>query len=165
MQARRVIGIFVLLLVALPVRAQWYDTTKVPGGVGDILQPFTLKGLNLNSGGEISAWIAPGTDPEITAVSMLVRGGFTFPSGGAVDACVSGSRVGPGRIIPAGRDRQGHYQPKCQQSRGRQTGHAFCVFHPFHACHPCHRRRSPSLHDRGKPNCCQPNGPLGKVTR
>lgn len=80
MQARRVIGIFALLLVALPARAQWYDTTKVPGGVGDILQPFTLKGLNLSSGGEFSTWIAPGSDPEVTAVSMLVRGGFTFPS-------------------------------------------------------------------------------------
>ena len=29
MQARRVIGIFVLLLVALPVRAQWYDLSLI----------------------------------------------------------------------------------------------------------------------------------------
>ncbi len=70
----------VLLVVgwASLASAQWYDTTEVPGGVNDILQPFNFKGYNLQSGGELTGWIAPGTDPKYTGISMLARAGYTF---------------------------------------------------------------------------------------
>lgn len=74
----RAVFFTVLMLLAAPAFGQWYDTTEVPGGVGDIIPPFTLKGFNLGSGGELSTWLAPGTDPKVTAISTLVRGGFTF---------------------------------------------------------------------------------------
>ncbi|HUU00226.1 MAG TPA: hypothetical protein VM425_02155 [Myxococcota bacterium] len=72
------LSVALLVLLAAPASGQWYDTSEVPGGVGDIIPPFTLKGFNLGSGGEVSSWLAPGTDPKVTAISTLIRGGFTF---------------------------------------------------------------------------------------
>ncbi|RME26526.1 MAG: hypothetical protein D6806_06080 [Deltaproteobacteria bacterium] len=81
MTARRrwLAGLFVLAFCGT-AGAQWYDTTEIPGGIGDILRPFSLQGYNPGSGGEMSAWIAPGTDPKLTQLSFLLRGGYQFSS-------------------------------------------------------------------------------------
>jgi hypothetical protein len=70
--------IIIAALMSLPAYAQWYDTTEVPGGVGDILQPFNLKGYNLGTGADVSVWLAPGSDPKYTGLSFLLRGGATL---------------------------------------------------------------------------------------
>jgi len=77
-KAGLVLAFLPVVLTATPALAQWYDTTEVPGGVGDIIQPFTLKAHNLSTGAGLSTWIAPGTEPEVTAISLLLRGGYAF---------------------------------------------------------------------------------------
>ncbi|MBW1807848.1 MAG: hypothetical protein JRJ19_02980 [Deltaproteobacteria bacterium] len=70
-----------LTFFAAPASGQWFDTSEVPGGEGDIIQPFTLMGFNLASGAGLSTWIAPGTsEPDALGLSFLLRGGYRLSS-------------------------------------------------------------------------------------
>jgi hypothetical protein len=71
----------VLTFFAAPALGQWYDTDEVPGGEGDIIQPYSLMGFNLASGAGLSTWIAPGTSrPDALGLSFLLRGGYRLSS-------------------------------------------------------------------------------------
>ncbi|MBN2493843.1 MAG: hypothetical protein JXR96_04560 [Deltaproteobacteria bacterium] len=65
-----------LLCLSGPAAAQWYDNKEEPAGTGEIRNPFTFKGFQMGSGGQVLSWIAPGE--EITGLGFLVRGGYLF---------------------------------------------------------------------------------------
>jgi hypothetical protein len=69
-----------LLLLASTARSQWYDQSLPPPPEKLLVNPLTLTGLDLGSGGSLQVWLAPGTDPKQTEVGFAASGGYKFRS-------------------------------------------------------------------------------------
>lgn len=81
MRIPRVLAVVVsasLLVISQPALAQWFEEDEPRSTEKLIVNPFTFKGFNMGSGGQVSAWIAPGSDPKVTSLSFLLRGGYKF---------------------------------------------------------------------------------------
>ncbi|NMB73673.1 MAG: hypothetical protein GYA21_00930 [Myxococcales bacterium] len=79
---RRRAVFFVLLgsLWSQPAWSQWYDKPLPPPPEKLLVNPLSLNGMDIGSGGSLQAWLAPGTDPKQTELGLAVSGGYKFAS-------------------------------------------------------------------------------------